>query len=127
VEAALLHTGTVGTVTGFEAARRYGMKDVPAGQTVPVLILVEHEVTTAGFAFIERAIYVPQVRLINGVSLAEPVRAILDGVRRVRELDPVRGLLLECLESGLCTREELSAELENMKQAWNGPAQDCPA
>jgi hypothetical protein len=112
VEAALMHANGVGAITGFEAARRYGLKDVPAGQTVHVLIPAARKVITANFALIERTISMPEIRLVEGVPLAAPARAVLDGIRRVREIDPVRALLIECLERGLCTHDQLSAELE---------------
>jgi hypothetical protein len=111
VEAALMHADGVGVVTGFEAARRYGMKDVPAGQTVHILIPEAHRINSAGFALIERTIFMPETRVIDGVPLAAPARAILDGVRRIREASPVRGVLIECLESDLCTHEQLFTEL----------------
>jgi len=106
-----MHADGVGVVTGFEAARRYGMKDVPAGQTVHVLIPEAHRINSAGFALIERTIFMPEIKLVEGVPLATPARAILDGVRRIRQVDPVRGLLIECLERDICTHEQLTVEL----------------
>ncbi|WP_410648503.1 hypothetical protein [Amycolatopsis sp. cmx-4-54] len=55
----------------------------------------------------------PDRRVIEGVPLAAPARAVLDGVRRIRDLEPVRALLIEAIETGLCTVDELSAELES--------------
>ncbi|AGM09567.1 hypothetical protein AORI_6985 [Amycolatopsis keratiniphila] len=65
------------------------------------------------FAIIERTIAMPERRVLEGVPLAAPARAVLDGVRRIRDLDPVRALLIEAIETGLCTVDELSAELES--------------
>jgi hypothetical protein len=99
-------------LTGFEAARRYGLKEIPAGPTVHVLIPDNHKVNSAKFAVIERTINLPEPKMVNGVPLAPPARAVLDGVRRTRQFEPVQALLIETLEAGLCTAEELSAELE---------------
>src|SRR6266540_328743 len=95
VEAALLHTDGFGVITGFEAARRYGLKDVPAGQTVHLLVPDVHRFGSARFALIERTKFMPEKQLLDGVPITPPVRALLDGVRRLRDLDPVRALLIE--------------------------------
>jgi len=113
VEAALMHTDGFGVITGFEAARRYGLKDMPAGQTVHVLIPDAHRFSSTRFAQVERTKFMPETRLLNGVPLAPPVRAVLDGVRRLRELDPVRALLIESVQARLCTVDELSHELDS--------------
>lgn len=113
VEAALLHADSVGVVTGFEAARRYGLRNVPNDPRVHLLIPSEHHIRSAGFVIIERTKYLPAPQMVDDVPLAPPARAVLDGVRRIRELDPVRALLIETTQSGLVTQEELSSELES--------------
>jgi hypothetical protein len=100
-------------LTGFEAARRYGLKEVPAGPAVHVLIHDKYKISSAKFAVVERTVHLPESNMINDVPLAPPARAVLDGVRRIRQFEPVQALLIETLESGLCTAEELSAELES--------------
>jgi hypothetical protein len=112
VEAALLHAASVGVVTGFEAACRYGLVDVPTGDTVHMLIPATHHIRSAGFALIERTVHMPEARNVGGVPLASPPRAVLDGVRRVRDLNVVRALLINAKQSGLCTQAQLTAELE---------------
>ncbi|WP_410664629.1 hypothetical protein [Amycolatopsis sp. lyj-84] len=112
VEAALLHTADLGVVTGFEAARRYGLRLAEPHGTVHVLIPGSHHIRSSRFTIVERTIDMPARRLLAGVPLAAPARAVLDGVRRIREADPVRSLLIETVEAGLCSVGELSAELE---------------
>ncbi|MEU3765259.1 hypothetical protein AB0E55_09395 [Amycolatopsis keratiniphila] len=113
VEAALMHTNGLGVVTGFEAARRYGLRRAPAGDAVHILIPQPHHIRSAKFAIVERTVHMPGHRLLSRVPVAEPSRAVLDGLRRLRELDPVRELLLEAVETGLCTLSELQVELES--------------
>ncbi|MFE6610282.1 hypothetical protein [Amycolatopsis sp. NPDC057786] len=106
-------TGSQGIVTGFEAARRYGLRQSGPHGTVHLLIPQERKIRSVKFAIIERTIAMPERRVTEGVPLAAPARAVLDGVRRIRELEPVRALLIEAVEAGLCTVDELSAELES--------------
>ncbi|GAB3716393.1 hypothetical protein GCM10027598_26120 [Amycolatopsis oliviviridis] len=113
IEAALLLIDDLGVVTGFEAARRYGLRQAGPHGTVHVLIPEQRKVRSVKFAIIERTIVMPERRVIEGVPLAAPARAVLDGVRRIRDLDPVRSLLIETVEAGLCSVGELSAELES--------------
>ncbi|WP_328701326.1 hypothetical protein [Amycolatopsis pittospori] len=112
VEAALLHTAGVGVVSGFEAARRYGLRQAEPHGTVHVLIPEGHHIRSSKFTIVERTISMPAHRVLAGVPLAAPARAVLDGVRRIREVDPVRALLIETVETGLCSVTELSTELE---------------
>lgn len=107
-----MHTADIGVVTGFEAARRYGLRQAEPHGTVHVLIPEPHHIRSSRFTIVERTIDMPSRRVLAGVPLAVPARAILDGVRRIREVDPVRALLIETVETGLCSVGELSAELE---------------
>ncbi|WP_410655256.1 hypothetical protein [Amycolatopsis sp. lyj-112] len=113
VEAALMHTAGRGVVTGFEAARRYGLRQVDPHGTVHILIPEPGHIRSAKFTIVERTIDMPERRVLEGVPLAVPARAVLDGVRRIREVEPVRALLIESVETGLCSVGELSAELES--------------
>ncbi|WP_307795910.1 hypothetical protein [Amycolatopsis sp. 195334CR] len=112
MEAALLHAEGHGIVTGFEAARRYGLRNVPTSSEIHLLLPATQQVRSSGFAFVERTIHPPEPRWIDGIPLAPPARAVLDGVRRVRKRDPVLALLIEAVRTGLCSRSELCAELE---------------
>lgn len=108
-----MHANGLGVLTGFEAARRYGLQNVPLDQSVHVLIPEDHRVNSAKFAIVERTIHMPARRIIDDIPVAAPARAVLDGVRRIRLLDPVRALLIETVESGHCTVPDLTAELNS--------------
>ncbi|MDI5977442.1 hypothetical protein [Amycolatopsis magusensis] len=112
VEAALLHARGGGLLTGIEAARRYGLRNLPAGQEVHLLVPADSQLRSPGFVLVERTTLLPQKRVVEGVPTAPPARAVLDGARRLRERDPVMALLIEAKQSSLCTLAELSAELE---------------
>ncbi len=112
VEAARLHTDLHGIVTGFEAARRYGLQEIPPDNSVHLLVPHEHRFCSVKFAVVERTRFFPEPVVVDGVPMAPPARAVLDGLRRIRLLDPVRALLIEAGQSGLCTADELAAELE---------------
>ncbi|MEC3975950.1 hypothetical protein [Amycolatopsis sp. H20-H5] len=107
-----MHTDMFGIVTGLEAARRYGLTVEPPDTLVHMLVPDSHKFSSAKFTVVERTKYFPEPNVVDGVPLAPPARAVLDGVRRIREYVPVSALLLEALESGLCSPNELSAELE---------------
>jgi hypothetical protein len=113
IEAAVLHTDMHGIVTGFEAARRYGLTEVPSDTTVHVLVPHEYRFISAKFALVERTRFFPDPVMVDGVLMAPPARAILDGLRRIRHLDPVRALLIDAVRSGLCTHRQLTTELES--------------
>ena len=85
---------------------------MPAGQSVHLLVPEPHRFISTRFAQVERTRFMPETRLLDGVPLAPPVRAVLDGVRRLRELDPVRALLIESVQARLCTVDELAHELD---------------
>jgi hypothetical protein len=108
-----MHTDMLGIVTGFEAARRYGLTLPPRDSTVHMLVPSDHKFCSTRFVVVERTKYFPEANVIDGVPLAPPARAVLDGVRRIREVEPVSSILLEALESGLCSHSELTAELDS--------------
>ncbi|MGC7098971.1 hypothetical protein ACPZ19_30230 [Amycolatopsis lurida] len=116
IEAGLLHCRGSGILTGFEAARRYGLRNVPQCNEVHLLVPSDSQLRSPGFVVVERTTLLPESRLVSDVPTAPPTRAILDGARRIRELDPVLGLMIEARQSGLCTIAGLSAELESGSQ-----------
>ncbi|MEV7550082.1 hypothetical protein AB0N89_10690 [Amycolatopsis sp. NPDC089917] len=113
IEAALMHCDRRGMVTGFEALRFYGLAPAPKTRAVHVLVPEDHKFTSANFTIVERTKHFPAPVSLDGVPLAPPHRAVLDGLRRVRDFDLVSATLLEALESGLCTHHDLVAELDS--------------
>jgi hypothetical protein len=111
IEAALTFAKHDAVVTGFQAARLYGLRRGPDPQFVHVLIPHESRVLSSGFAVLERTRFFPKAKYRDGIPLAPPTRAVLDGVRRIRDLDPVRALMIEAVQTGLTDVESLYGEL----------------
>ena len=111
VEAAVLHGGADAIVTGTEAVHRYGLTRLPPDPLIHLLVPHARHVRSAGFALVERTIYMPGPVWRDGVPLAPLDRAVLDASRRWRKVDPVRALLSEAVQRGRCQPAELLAEL----------------
>lgn len=116
IEAALMHVHHHGLITGYHAARSYGLRKAVDPGFVHVLVPHDHKPTSARFATVERTRFFPKAVMRDGIPLAPPARAVLDGLRRIRELDPVRALLIEAVQSGVCGLDELHDELESGSQ-----------
>ena len=109
--AALLHGGTDAVVTGLEAARQHGLRQVPSDDAIHMLIPHDQHVRSAGFAVVERTIHMPEPVVRNGIPLTPLDRAVLDAVRRWRKVDPVRALLTEAVQRGHSVPTDLMVEL----------------
>ncbi|WP_244199937.1 hypothetical protein [Amycolatopsis thailandensis] len=111
-----MHTDLFGIVTGFEAARRYGLRSVPNDGLVHLLVPHTHRFCDKRFVIVERTRYLPEPVHLRAVPLSPPARAVIDGLRRTRISDVVSAVLLEALESGLCTYADLAHELAEGSQ-----------
>lgn len=111
LESALMHGGHDAMVTGAAACLLYGLREVPAGNQVHLLIPATCQIRSAGHALIERTIWYPKVSQLGGVPVAPLDRCVLDCVRRIRVFDPVRALLIEAVQTGKCSPGELLQEL----------------
>ncbi|MDT7787852.1 MAG: hypothetical protein QOF58_6271 [Pseudonocardiales bacterium] len=100
-------------VTGFQAARLYGLRSGPDPQYVHLLIPHESRVLSSGFAVLERTRFFPMAKYRDGIPVAPPTRAVLDGVRRIRDLDPARALLIEAVQNGVTDLDSLRGELDS--------------
>ncbi|MFS8095798.1 hypothetical protein LFM09_01545 [Lentzea alba] len=112
IEAALMFVRHDALVTGLQAARQYNLRAGPDPQFVHVLVPHKYCVRSSGFVVVERTVLFPSSYFRDGIPLAPPARAVLDGVRRIRELGPVRALLIEAVQSGLTNTTELRRELD---------------
>jgi len=112
VAAALAYAGGDALLTGAAACRMYGLRRVPPGKQIHVLVPASRQPATAGFVLVERTTRMPSTLSVDGWPTAPRVRAVLDAARRMRRLDGVRALIAEAVQRGLCTVDELVAELE---------------
>ena len=98
VDAALLHAGTDGVVTGMEACRRHGLRAGRDNGMIHVLVPHDRKVKSSDFVLIERTTRQPDSVMVDGVPLAPVSRSVLDACRRLTEFDPVRALLAEAVQ-----------------------------
>ncbi|WP_410569541.1 hypothetical protein [Amycolatopsis sp. cmx-4-61] len=111
LRAGLLRGGEDSMITGLWALRRHGLREVPAPSDVHLLVPHEREVTSAGFAVVERTTRLPNAVTRDGLPVAPVHRAVLDGARRIRDFDTVQGMLAEAVQRRKCTPEQLDREL----------------
>ncbi|MGK3202538.1 hypothetical protein [Amycolatopsis sp. MEPSY49] len=116
LRAGLLRGGERSMITGLWALRRHGLRQVPDSDEVHLLVPHEREVTSAGFALVERTTRLPNAVTRDGVPIAPVHRAVLDGARRIRDFDTVQGMLAEAVQRRRCTPEQLDRELSRGSQ-----------
>jgi hypothetical protein len=111
LRAGLLRGGQRAMITGLWALRRHGLRQVPEPEEVHLLVPHEREVTSAGFALIERTTRLPKALAREGLPVAPVHRAVLDGARRIRDFDTVQAMLAEAVQRKRCTPGQLEREL----------------
>jgi hypothetical protein len=111
LRAAVAKFGTESVVTGLDALCAHGARHpVPWG--IQLLVPLHRRMEPGEFVVTQRTGRMPEPVLIDGIPFAPAARAALDAARR--EIDPrrIKGLLKLPLYWGLCTKEELCAELD---------------
>jgi len=113
VIAALLYAGPEALLTGAEACRRHGLRpqELPTGNDLHVLVPHQHKIKSSEFLVVERTIRLPEAVHRGGVPLAPLIRAATDTVRRIHVAKPVGQILVEAIQRGRCTFEQLTSEL----------------
>jgi len=111
VLAALLRAGPNAVVTGLEAARRHGVRRVPADGPVHVLVTPDSRLASQSFMLVERSKRSWLTTTVDGVPLVSPARALIDAARREGQLDVVRAMLADGVQRGVCTVDDLACEL----------------
>jgi hypothetical protein len=108
---ALAYAGEGAVLTGGWALRLYGLR---AGSGPPLLhVLVQHRRQRQGRPglVVERTRSIPEPRIRGGLPVAPPARAVVDACRNLEDLDDVRELVAEAVQSGVCTVDELADAL----------------
>jgi hypothetical protein len=111
LQAALIRGGGSALLTGLWALRRHGLGDFPEPDAVHILVRDEREITSSGFALVERTTRLPDPITRGGLPVAPVYRAALDAARRIRDFDTVQALLAEAVQRKRCTPEQLDREL----------------
>ncbi|MCP3797904.1 hypothetical protein NLX83_01400 [Allokutzneria sp. A3M-2-11 16] len=116
LEAAVMHGGPDSQITGFEAARAHGLRNITETGFIHVLVPDDRQISTAGFTIVERTYRLPEPEHRDGLPTTPLVRAVLDGARRLWRVDPVRAVLAEAVQRGGCSPSDLATELDGGSQ-----------
>ncbi|SFS39264.1 hypothetical protein [Saccharopolyspora flava] len=113
IDAALLRAGPGAMVTGLQAARLHGLKSPPQSADVHILIPHGQKIQSYAGTRFERTTRLPKPVLIDGIPVAPPVRAVMDGARTFLTAALTKQLLFEAVQrENLCDFEELVTEMD---------------
>lgn len=111
LRAALIRGGASAMLTGLWSLRRHGLRELPEPDDVHILVPDKREITSSGFALVERTTRLPDPITRGGLPVAPVYRAALDASRRIRDFDTVQAVLAETVQRKRCTAEQLEREL----------------
>lgn len=111
LRAASFYGGAGSVVTGIDALRAQGIRLTPPHQ-VHVLVPLHRRIHSQDFAHLERTSRLPEPVVCDGIAFAPAARAIIDMARRETAPERLRRLLALPVYFGLCTSEDLRAELD---------------
>lgn len=120
VEAAVAHAGPDAIMTGLVACRALDVPYAPAEPLVEVLIAPGTRVVSTAYVRVHQTARTPPTWRQGAVTYAMPLRAIVDGGRRLDHLRSVRALLLGAACAGFCSPKELAAEVEEGARRGSG-------
>jgi hypothetical protein len=108
---ALAYAGADAMLTGLTALDAYGVRAVRS--VSPVHLLVPHSCQKHAHSFlaIERTRRLPEPCLRHRLRLAPLPRAVIDACRRLEDLDEVRAIVAEVVQSRRCKPAELAVEV----------------
>ena len=124
VEAALLYGGQNALVSGLEACRRHGLRNLPGSYGVHLLVPKDRRVRSNDYVLVERTKRLPKPVIREGVPLAPLARSVLDACRRLTSHDPVRALITEAVQRGGASPRWLAYELETGSQRGTAVPRD---
>ncbi|RSN37255.1 hypothetical protein DMC61_04165 [Amycolatopsis sp. WAC 04169] len=117
VAAAMLYGGESALLTGGEACRIHGLRNVPdTGDEIHLLVPHERKLHNYDYVVVERTQRLPRTVNRGGRPLAEVTRATLDVCRRQTDVRPVRALVSEVVQRRYSSFERLSHELAHGSQ-----------
>jgi len=110
--AALLYAGPGSLITGPVALLHHSIRSQPNLDVIDVLVPIERQRSSAGFARLHRTARMPARTVSSGpVRLALVPRAVADTARQLTSLRDVRAVVADAVQLGRCTLGELAAEL----------------
>lgn len=111
LDAALRYVGPDAVLTGLTGARLHGLHRLPPTDRVHVLVPHPRQRATHAYVVVERTTRMPDSVSRDGWPVAPVARAVLDGARRLTDLDTVRAVIAEAVQRGLVHPDELRREL----------------
>jgi hypothetical protein len=116
VEAALLYAGENAMVTGLDACRQHGLRNLPSTYGIHVLVPKDRRLHSTDHVTVERTKRLPNPAVRDGVPLAPLARSVIDACRRLRSHAPTRALITEAVQRGRVSPNWLTYELERGSQ-----------
>jgi hypothetical protein len=112
--AALLYAGPGSLITGPVALLHHSIRSEPNLDVIDVLVPIERQRSSAGFARLHRTARMPaRISSSGPVRLALVPRAVADTARQLTSLKDVRAVVADAVQLGRCTVSELADELRN--------------
>ncbi|MPZ93692.1 MAG: hypothetical protein GEU96_02015 [Propionibacteriales bacterium] len=108
---ALRYAGDRAMLTGMSALAEYGVKAATGSAREHVLVPHDCQRNSHSFIVVERTRLRPEPRLSRGLPLAPLPRAVIDSCRREENLDRVRAIVAEVVQSGRCTPREIAEQI----------------
>jgi hypothetical protein len=112
VEAALLYAGPGSVISGLDACRWHGLRNLPDDHQIHVLVPHERRAFRSASFVVERTRRVPKSVFRNGIPLAPLTRAVLDACRRFTNPVRARALITEAVQRYRVAPHRLVAELD---------------
>ncbi|TNC21452.1 hypothetical protein FG385_28170 [Amycolatopsis alkalitolerans] len=109
--AATLYAGQGSVVSGADALDAHGIH-LPPPDRLHILVPPHRRVHSQELVHLERTSRLPEPLVDGGVAFAPPARATIDIARRETEPERLRRLLALPVYFGLCSPDDLRAELE---------------
>lgn len=116
VEAALLYAGPGSIVSGIEACRWHGLRDLPEHHMINMLVPHGRRAISSDYVVVERTRKLPKPAVRDGVPLAPLARSVVDACRRFTSHVLTRALLTEAVQRHRLAPHWLSHELETGSQ-----------
>ena len=111
--AALAFAGDGAMLTGAAALCDLGLRSVRRPGALLVLVPITNRLLSRSFVRVRATKRLPEPDLRPGQACAPVARAAADLCLECRRLNDVRALIAEVVRKGLCSIEELTAELES--------------
>lgn len=112
IAAAVRYAGPSAVLTGVVGAWLLGLRRLPSIEEIHVLVPADRRRQSQRALTIERTSRPPLRIYRAGFPVAPPSRTLIDGVRRMRDIDQIRALLAEAVQRRTATAVDLQTELD---------------